>query len=159
MALVLLIGAGLMIRTLSRLWNVDPGFDPGHLLTFNLALSPSLGQAPPAATRAALREIDEKLASSPGVAAASYSWAAFPISGDDEILFWPDGRPRPANSSDMSWALKYVVEPGYRKTLGLRVERGRFLEPADDERSPSSPSSTTSSRKRTFPGPTPSEGG
>ncbi len=44
MALVLLIGAGLMIRTLSRLWSVDPGFDPGHLLTFNLALSPSLSK-------------------------------------------------------------------------------------------------------------------
>ncbi len=36
----------------------------------------------------------------------------------------------------MSWALKYVVEPGYRKALGLRLARGRFLEPADDEKSP-----------------------
>ncbi|MGH9443964.1 MAG: ABC transporter permease, partial [Thermoanaerobaculia bacterium] len=136
MALILLIGAGLMIRTLSRLWRVDPGFDTDNLLTFNVALSPELSQAPPAAIRAALREIDEKLASSPGVAASSYSWAAFPIGWDDEILFWPEGELRPANSNDMSWALKYVVEPGYRKAMGLRLVRGRFLKPGDDEKSP-----------------------
>ena len=136
MALVLLIGAGLMIRTLSRLWSVDAGFDAKNLLTFNLSLPPSISAAPPATIRAALRELDAKLEAAPGVQASSYSWASFPLLGDDEALFWIDGQPKPANTNDMSWSLKYVVEPGYRKAMGLRLARGRFLERGDDEKAP-----------------------
>jgi predicted permease len=135
MALVLLIGAGLMIRTLTRLWKLDPGFEPRGVLTFNLSMPPSLAGAPAAEVRAAVRELDATLASAPGVRAASLSWESFPLLGDEEALFWLEGKPKPSNN-DMNWSLKYVVEPGYREAMGLRLERGRFLAPGDDEKSP-----------------------
>ena len=47
MALVLLIGAGLMIRSLSALWDIDPGFRAENVMTFGLSLSPSMRTAKP----------------------------------------------------------------------------------------------------------------
>jgi len=136
LALVLLIGAGLMIRTLSHLGKLDPGFDPKGILTFNISFPPAMASAPPAAIRAAVRELDSNLASTPGVRSAALSWESFPLLGDEEQLFWPQGRPKPSSGDDMNWSLKYVVEPGYRETMGLRMRRGRFLASGDDERSP-----------------------
>jgi predicted permease len=136
MALTLLIGAGLMIRTLSRLWKLDPGFEPKGVLTFNLSMPPSMSNASAADVRAAVRDLDATLASAPGVQAASLSWETFPLVSDEEELFWLEGKPKPSNVNDMNWSLKYIVEPRYREAMGLRVRRGRFLAPADDERAP-----------------------
>jgi predicted permease len=132
----LLIGAGLMIRSLTQLWQVDPGFNPRNVLTFSLALPPSMMNASPNAIRANIRALDDKLASVPGVRAASLLWGAFPMSGDDERQFWIDGQPRPASENDMSWTLDYIVDPDYLKAMGIPLERGRFLTPQDNEHSP-----------------------
>jgi hypothetical protein len=56
LALVLLIGAGLLIRSLTRLWNVDPGFNPKNVLSFQLSFPPSMATAKPDEARAAIRE-------------------------------------------------------------------------------------------------------
>jgi len=79
MALVLLIAAGLMTRSLNALWSVNPGFDARNLLTFSVSLPPSMKDASAAAIRAALRQVQGKLESTPGVQAASLSWAAVPL--------------------------------------------------------------------------------
>ncbi|NDQ55949.1 MAG: ABC transporter permease [Acidipila sp.] len=136
MALVLLIGAGLMIRSLQRLWDVDPGFNPRNVLTFGASLSPSMAKAKPDAIRAAFRELDDKLGAIPGVQAVSLSWGAMPMSGDDELLFWLDGKPRPASVHEMNWALKYVVDPDYLKVMRIPLLRGRFLTDRDNAQSP-----------------------
>src|ERR1700727_2884880 len=78
LAVVLLIGAGLTIRSLAKLWSVDPGFNPHNVLTFGLSLPPSLMHAKPDAIRAAFREFDDQLASVPGMHAVSQSWGALP---------------------------------------------------------------------------------
>ena len=78
LAVVLLIGAGLMIRSLSALWNVDPGFRPDNVLTFSLSLSPAMGTASPQATRAALRELSDQISATPGIRAVSFSAGAIP---------------------------------------------------------------------------------
>ena len=136
LALVLLCGAGLMLRTLQRLWSVDPGFQPRGVLAFNAALSPALAQTSPGAIRATLREFDSRLASVPGVEALSLSWGALPFSNDDETLFWLEGQPKPSSMSEMNWTLSYVVEADYLKVMGIPLLRGRFFTPQDDERAP-----------------------
>jgi predicted permease len=83
-----------------------------------------------------LREFDNKLEGLPGVQAASLSWGAFPLTGDDERLFWIDGQSKPASQNDMNWTLEYIVEPDYLKTMGIMLQRGRFLSQRDNERAP-----------------------
>jgi predicted permease len=137
LAVVLLIGAGLMIRSLSALWNVDPGFRSDNVLTFSLSLSPSMRTASPEATRAALRELSDQIATSPGVRAVSFSAGAIPLAGEDDLFFWVEGQPKPASQSEMSMALVYRVEPGYLTAMGIPLKRGRFFTDQDDERSQS----------------------
>jgi predicted permease len=136
LAVVLLIGAGLTIRSLATLWSVDPGFNPHNVLTFGLSLPPAIMRAKPDAIRAAFREFDDKLASVPGIQAVSQTWGAVPFSGDDEQLFWLEGQPKPANENDMNWGIDYIVEPGYLKAMGIPLLRGRFFSAQDNEHSP-----------------------
>jgi predicted permease len=135
MALVLLIAAGLMIRSLSALWKVDPGFDSHNVLTFSVALPPTMSKAGPAAIRAALRQVDQELAAVPGVHAVSLSWGATPLVGDDEDLFWIEGQPKPTSDNDMNWALSYVVEENYLRLMRTPLQRGRFFTAQDNENS------------------------
>jgi predicted permease len=136
LALVLLIGAGLTIRSLAKLWTVDPGFSPHNVLTFGLSLPPSMMGSKSDAIRAAFREFDDRLASVPGVQAVSQTWGAVPLSGDDEQLFWLDGQPKPTHENDMNWAIDYIVEPDYLKAMGIPLLYGRFFTPHDNEHSP-----------------------
>jgi predicted permease len=136
MALVLLIGAGLMVRTLAHLWSVQPGFNPANVLTFGLSLRPSMMTASPDAIRADIRRVHDKFSSTSGVQAVSLSWGAFPMGSDDELLFWLDSQPKPSSENDMNWTLRYIVEPDYLKTMGIPLERGRFFSPQDNEHAP-----------------------
>jgi predicted permease len=136
MALVLLAGAGLMIRSMMRLWSVDPGFNPQNVMTVGFSLPPSMMTASPDAIRAAFREFDSKVASIPGVQAVSQSWGAFPMNGDDEQTFWFEGMPKPASENDMNWAIDYIVESGYLKAMGIPLQHGRFFTEQDNEHSP-----------------------
>jgi len=135
MALVLLIGAGLMIRSLLDLWNVNPGFNPQGVLTFAVSLSPSLG-ANATTSRNAIREMDERLQRIPGVEAVSSTGGALPMTGDNEFPFWLGGQPKPANQSDMKQSLFYLAEPDYLSAMGIPLHRGRFFTQNDNEHSP-----------------------
>jgi predicted permease len=133
LAVVLLAGAGLMIRTLAKLWSVDPGFDPHHVLTFNSSFPPLKS---PDAIRANWREAHDKLSTIPGVQAASLSLTGRPLGSDSELPFWVEGQPRPATDTEMNQALYYAVQPDYLKVMRIPLERGRFLSPADNAHSP-----------------------
>lgn len=135
MALVLLIGAGLMIRTLAYLWDRNPGFDPHNVLSFGIDPPPSLADQPPDAIRAALARIHTVIRSTPGVERVSLDWGAHPMESDDEVGFWPEGQPQPRRQADYESALEYVVEPEYLQTMRIPLLRGRFLSDADNGRS------------------------
>jgi predicted permease len=135
LALVLLIGAGLMIRSLSALWNVDPGFRPDNVLTFGLSLSPSLRTAGPEAIRANLRQLNDQLSAMPGVRAVSFTAGGIPLQGADDLVFWIDGQPKPASGSEMNSAFVYRVEPGYLAAMGIELKQGRFFSDQDTEKS------------------------
>jgi predicted permease len=133
LALVLLAGAGLMIRSLAKLWSVNPGFDPHHVLTFGISF-PTM-EANPDSIRATLREIHDSLIAIPGVQAASITAGAQPMLSDSEWLFWLEGQPKPLSQSQMKTALFYSVQPDFFKTMQIPLERGRLLMPQDDEHS------------------------
>jgi predicted permease len=135
LALVLAVGAGLMIRSLNALWNIDLGFRPDNVLTFELNLPPSMRTASPKVVRAALRELSDELNSTPSVRAASFSEGAFPLLDEDDLFFWLADQPKPANQSEMNMALVCRVEPGYLTAMGISLKRGRFFTEQDDERS------------------------
>ena len=92
MALVLLVGAGLMVRSLTRLWSVSPGFNPKNVLYFQVGLSPSMKRATPDAIRSDLRRLHDTLATIPGVEQISLQRGGLPMWGDSEDPFWIDGQ-------------------------------------------------------------------
>lgn len=152
LALVLLIGAGLMIRTLAALHDVNPGFDANKILTFGLSLPPSMMNANPDAVRSNLREVQRKFESAPGVQAVAYSWGALPLGFDDEWLFWIAGHPKPASKNEMNWTLDYVVGPDYFKAMGIRLQSGRLFTERDNEHAPQVAVIDEVFAKKFFPG-------
>ncbi|MGB6462447.1 MAG: ABC transporter permease [Candidatus Acidiferrum sp.] len=154
MALVLLIAAGLMIRSLGALWNVSPGFDSHDVLTFGVAFPP-LPNAGPDAVRATLRRLNDELGAVPGVTASSLSWGAMPMDSDDEDLFWIEGQPKPASENDMNWALSYVVQENYLQVMKIPLERGRFISAQDTANSPHVIVVDDSFARQYFPGEDP----
>jgi predicted permease len=151
MALVLLVGAGLMIRTLMRLWNVSAGFDPHNVITFAITPSHSLQSQSPAAIRAAFRQMTSTLHSVPGVENVSFDWGANPMRSDWEDSFWVEGLTRPEREADLPYALRYGVEPEYLKLMRIPLLRGRFISEADTETPRVWWSSTSPSRSSIFP--------
>jgi len=135
MALVLLVGAGLMLRTLAALWRVDPGFDPSHAVTFSVSL-PATPTTTSAETRARLRQLDDKLRSISGVEAVSITLGSRPMIHDSSLPFWIEGEPKPAHDNDMHQAMFYLAEAGFQQAMGITLERGRFITEQDDERAP-----------------------
>jgi predicted permease len=135
LAVVLLAAAGLMIRSLTNLWTVDPGFDAQNVMRFSFATSQPLGTTP-AAIRAAVRNLQTTIASVPGVQAASMSDGASPLEGDSEVPFWLDGEAKPAAESEMKDTLFYLTQADYLKVMKIPLKRGRFLTEADNEKAP-----------------------
>ena len=134
LALVLLAGAGLMIRSLSRLWRVDPGYDPHNVLTFYLSFPSAISS--PEAIRLHWREIHDAVNAVPGIEATSLLAASLPMTSDSEVPFWLEGQPKPSSQKGMKVALLYIVQPEYLKVMKIPLQRGRFLSPQDSEHSP-----------------------
>jgi predicted permease len=135
MALILLIGAGLMLRSLAALWRVNPGYNPSHAITFNVSM-PSTAGTTSAETRARLRQFDDRMRSIPGVQAVSVTLGSRPMIHDSSLPFWIEGRPKPASDNEMPQAMFYLVEAGFQQAMGITLERGRFVTPRDNESAP-----------------------
>ena len=130
--LILLVGAGLLLRSFQRLWHVDPGMHPGHMLTFRVGL-PHATYTEPQRLQF-YRRLMDKLQSSPGVLGVA-AGAPMPLSNSNfDISFRIEGHPvAPSQEpvADMS-----IVTPGYFKTLGIPLIAGREFTELDDERAP-----------------------
>ena len=130
LAVVLVISAGLMIRSFSALQRVDPGFDPSGLLTFRLYLSPS--DYPEASAQMAFfDQLTERLRAVPGVTSATAMNGLppqRPVDANDtefEGLERTEDGP-PHNVDYYQW-----VTAGYFETMGVDLVEGRFFGPQD----------------------------
>lgn len=133
-ALILLVGAGLMLRTMFKLASVDLGFEPEHVLTASVGVSPLSSASSPtpddAPTALAFQELLSRVRALPGVQAAGAT-SAVPTGNDwtgtrlviEGHAVPPDGR---APEIDYS-----VVTPGYFEAMEIPLRRGRFLTSAD----------------------------
>jgi predicted permease len=132
LTMVLLVGAGLSIRTLIGLWSVSPGFDAHGMLSFNVGLPPSVANGDAAQIRASLRQLTEKIAAVPGVQAVSLMNAAFPMGDRYGLDFWVEGQPKPTPGVEVSNSVWYLVGPDYLNVAKIPLLRGRFLTAHDD---------------------------
>ncbi len=135
LALVLLTGAGLMIRSLGKLWDVNPGFEARGVLNFELTASKPLGNTP-AALRSALRKLRDTIAGVPGVESVSLTAGSSPMWSDSELPLLLEGEAKPASQSEMKSSLFYAVQSDYLKVMKVRLKRGRFVTESDSETAP-----------------------
>lgn len=133
-ALVLLVGAGLLVRSFARLMNVDPGYRTENILTVDLSLPPAEYESDES-VRAFYSDVRRRVAALPGVV-ASGAGARVPLASEaSDLGFQIEGRPvlDDERSPNADWQ---IVTPGYRTTLGITLIRGRGITEQDDARSP-----------------------
>jgi predicted permease len=129
LTLVLMTGAGLLLRSVRNLWHVNPGFDTRNVISFQVGLSPSLMQNP-AGTRIAYQQLLARFRQLPGVEAADLT-NIVPLSGSDNGgPFWI-GTTQPASLQEAPHALYFWTGPDYLKTMGIPLLQGRFFTSAD----------------------------
>ncbi len=139
MAVVLLVGSGLLVRSLTGVLAVDPGFTTDRLLTFNLWASGERFRAGETADQVTTAvtyydEVLSRIAALPSVAGAAAT-STLPLGGDfDRSGFHIEGR-LTANPQDAPDADRFAVTPGYFTVMGIPLRRGRLLAPADRQHS------------------------
>jgi predicted permease len=131
-ALVLLIGAGLMIRSFMALNQVDAGFDTKNVLTMDISLSPNAYEGPK--TRNFYKQFLEKVRNTAGVQSAAVTDLLPLNGGDSESTFYVGGRPKPPQS-ELPLAMTYTVSPGYIETMRIPLLKGRTFEDRDTQQS------------------------
>ena len=128
LALVLLVGSGLLIRSFVRLTSVDPGYDARDVLAARIRLTPSR-YADPAVQNQFFQNLTDVLARNPGVADVSVS-RTLPLTGGVDILAFDPRRIRPDATEEYLAARLSVVGPGYFAAMGITL-RGRDFTPQD----------------------------
>ena len=128
LAMVLLIAAGLLIKTVLRLNGVDPGFNPDRVLTMNVWL-PRAKYPKAENWNAFYDRMLQRLEALPGVEAAGLT-SVLPVSENfDRRTIEVEGQPRPPG--ELSEADSYVVTPDYLRAMSIRLLRGRKLTAQD----------------------------
>ncbi|MBV9772848.1 MAG: ABC transporter permease [Gemmatimonadetes bacterium] len=153
LALVLLCGAGLLLRSFALLRRVDPGFDPAHVLAVDLVL-PQSRYTTSEAQAALYRRVLDNLRAIPGVASAGAT-TTLPLSGDQlSSGFIVEGRETPAPGASHEAGLD-MVSPDYFRTLGIALRRGRAFTDRDGAKAPSVVVVNETLARRYFPGTDP----
>ncbi|MEP6919172.1 MAG: ABC transporter permease, partial [Acidobacteriota bacterium] len=153
LALVLLVSAGLLLRSFSALTRVAPGFNPQNLLVVNLPLSPrTYGEN--VARTSAVERIVERVRALPGVQAAGMT-TALPMAGPGMSIHFNRTAYPPKSPQDYVMAAYRAVTPGYLATLGVPLRSGRLLDERDHEGAPPAVVINESMARQFFPGISP----
>ncbi|OLC46018.1 MAG: hypothetical protein AUH43_14870 [Acidobacteria bacterium 13_1_40CM_65_14] len=168
LAVVLLVGAGLMIRTVRNLVTLNPGFDPSSVLSLRISIPRGAAAATPPSTStatpqtpaqppplvASARLVLDRVKTVPGVASASLV-SDVPLSGGGSAIFYTaEGQP-PVNAQNIPRAYVHRVTPDFFATLRVPLKAGRTF--IDSESTPDSTAVVVSERvvTRFWPGQDP----
>ena len=128
LSLVLLIGAGLFIRTLHNLVTADAGFDTAHILSFTV--DPGENGYDQVRSKQLLKDMLERLQASPGVIAAGVATHGLLEGGSWNTGMTIEGRPLEAGQRRLT--LNNMVTPGYFNAMGMRLVSGRTFGSGDE---------------------------
>ena len=149
LSVVLLIGAGLLIRSFLLLQHVDPGFNPGRLLVATISL-PNSRYSKTDERAAFYTRLCQELSALPGVISAGAT-QTLPLTGSDSrTLVAIEGRPVPPLAERPIVSMG-IVSPDYFKAMGIPLLRGRFFTDHDIESSPTTVIINQSFARRFFP--------
>jgi predicted permease len=153
LALMLLVGAGLLIRSFSRLRQVNPGFSAAHVSTFTLTLSP-VKYATIEQQRVFAKALLDAVHRIPGVDSAAVTFG-LPLSGTSfQLSFDVAGRPAPPPNAEPRAQVR-IVSPGYFATVGIPLRRGRSFGDGDRPGAPRVMVVSEETARRYFPGEDP----
>lgn len=144
LALVLLVSAGLLLRSLQRLFAVDPGFDGTHLLTMQVQISGHQYDKDEARLLF-FKSAIEAVRAVPGVVSADFT-SELPLSGDYDVY----GVQFDGSTVAKEGGFRYAVTPGYIETMRVPLRRGRLLNEGDDRGAPTAVLISESFAKRIF---------
>ena len=147
LALVLLVSAGLLLRSMERVFAVSPGFTASHLLTMQVQTA-SRRFDDDQANRRFFAQVLQAASEVPGVAAAALT-SQLPLSGDHLGAFGVHFESSEPGKNES--ALRYAVSPGYLETMNIPLERGRLLDSHDVAGAPIAVVINESLAKRKFP--------
>jgi len=134
LALVLLIGAGLMIKSIHHLLDVDPGFESKNVLTARISL-PQSRYPQPQEVNAFYKQVLEQIEALPGVVSAG-TVTALPLSGlNSNASFEIEGRPRMSDDVVQNADFRIVSREFFR-SMGIHLLKGRYFEETDQEGAP-----------------------
>jgi predicted permease len=134
LTLMLLVGAGLLFRTIHRMSETNPGFDAQHVITFKVAFSPSVTKTA-SDMRTAYRQLLERLQTLPGVQAADFTYIVPLKSRDNVAPFWI-GSQMPAVVRAAPRMMVFDTGPDYLRAMSIPLLRGRFFTEDDTTKSP-----------------------
>ncbi|HMJ24192.1 MAG TPA: ABC transporter permease, partial [Pyrinomonadaceae bacterium] len=154
LSLVLLVGAGLLIKSFVRLQNVNPGFAPNHLLTIYLGL-PQAKYKDDAQMARFFEQVVERVRALPGIEAAA-AVSHLPLSGQEELDgFTVEGRPAPVDVSQVQTADFRVITSDYFRAKQIPLLKGRDFNSQDRADTPYSIIIDETFARHVFPGEDP----
>jgi predicted permease len=133
LSLILLVGAGLLIRSFDKLLSVDPGFNAQHLLTFRIGMPPKRFRDEKLLQLS--QQLESRFAALPGIQASTFAYPMPLTSADMSITFSIPGRPTAPGEQPSARA--GVVSSNFFQSMQMTLRRGRFFSATDD--SPTSP--------------------
>jgi putative ABC transport system permease protein len=153
LALMMLIGAGLTLKSFVKLLGVQPGFDSRNVLTLQLSLPEARYPKGEQAT-AFYQRLQERIQGLPAVISASFA-TALPLEGGSNGPVWIEGQETPKNMWSSPLVESCVVMPGYFQALRIPVLRGRDFAPSDGPKAPTVAIINQAMSERFWPGQNP----
>jgi predicted permease len=147
MSLVLLIGAGLFLRTLENLKTVDVGFDSQNLLTFNV--NPAVNNYDADRSAALFRQVLDRMSALPGVKSVALTRMIFLSGSMSSSSMWKQGQTSEAAAEDNMYMMD--ISPTFFATMGIPVQMGRAFTDHDDTVAPKVALLNEAAARKLFP--------